>query len=82
MDTTRARRRSRRGALRARGPHDPGTVAVVHPRLGPTAAAGLRASGFALVADTGRLQVWVRYPPDPLTPTSGPLRSGTTRRQP
>jgi hypothetical protein len=41
---------------------DPGTVAIVHPRLSDAAAWELALCGFSLVADTASCQVWVRHP--------------------
>lgn len=43
---------------------DAGAVAVVHPRLSAVAAEAMRSAGFARLAATDRLELWVRYPAD------------------
>jgi hypothetical protein len=38
-----------------------GVVAVVRPRLSRPAAEALRSAGFTRLADTGRIEVWIRH---------------------
>jgi hypothetical protein len=59
----------RRASVNAKGADgwapDPGTVAIVHPRVSDAVAKALVRAGFFLVADTGTCQVWVRHPGQP-----------------
>ena len=55
-------RRSTRVDHRSVPDSSAGVFAVVHPRLTDAAARALQAAGFTRLADTGRLELWVRYP--------------------